>query len=161
MTQPPMTPGIQYQPQPQRAGNGMAVASLICGIVACVLFCFGFISVPLGVVAIVLGVIANGKAGRGEATGAGMAKAGLVLGILAVVLSIIFWMTVRAGVSFLGNKAQELQKKLEEEQRRQEEKMKQQQQHPTTESTTMLVHPSGWRATFNPPLREGMWSDLG
>ncbi|MFJ8145602.1 DUF4190 domain-containing protein [Streptomyces sp. NPDC096094] len=59
--------------------NGLAIASLCCGIVG--LF---FLSVVLGPLAIVLGAVGLRQApAKG---GAGMAKAGVVLGILALVL---------------------------------------------------------------------------
>ena len=150
MTQPPMMPpppppGMPYQPQPQpRAGNGLAVASLICGIVSLVLFCVWFVSVPLGIFAIVLGVIASGKISRGEATGGGMAKTGLILGIVGIVLSLAAVLAFLAGYSFLGTKAKQLQQRIEEEQRKQEQQQQPQSQ-PTTEPSTRLERPNQWR----------------
>ncbi|MCZ9342049.1 DUF4190 domain-containing protein [Streptomyces sp. TRM76130] len=59
--------------------NGLAVASLVCGIVGLLVF-----NVILGPVAIVLGAVALRQTGaRG---GAGMAKAGIVLGVLDLVI---------------------------------------------------------------------------
>ncbi|WP_320777383.1 DUF4190 domain-containing protein [Streptomyces sp. CRN 30] len=62
--------------------NGLAVASLICGIIG--LF---IASVILGPVAIVLGAV--GMRQVSAKGGAGMAKAGIVLGILDVVLFVV------------------------------------------------------------------------
>ncbi|KUN35494.1 DUF4190 domain-containing protein [Streptomyces longwoodensis] len=59
--------------------NGLAIASLCCGIVG--LF---FLNIVLGPLAIVFGVIARRQAGARN--GAGMATAGLVLGVIDVVL---------------------------------------------------------------------------
>jgi hypothetical protein len=64
-------PGYGY-PQPAKQGNGLAVASLVCGIIGLLIF----------------GVIALQRANRG-APGKGMAIAGLVLGLIATILAII------------------------------------------------------------------------
>ncbi|WP_217242770.1 DUF4190 domain-containing protein [Streptomyces sp. AC555_RSS877] len=59
--------------------NGLAIASLICGIIGLIFF-----NVILGPVAIVLGAVGMRQApAKG---GAGMAKAGIVLGIVDLVI---------------------------------------------------------------------------
>src|SRR3954447_25965195 len=58
-------------------GNGMAVASLVCG----VLFC---IPVITGLLAILFGILGIRKASSGRAGGKGMAIAGLLLGIVGL-----------------------------------------------------------------------------
>ncbi|MGW7047231.1 DUF4190 domain-containing protein [Streptomyces avermitilis] len=63
--------------------NGLAIASLICGIVGVF-----FLSVILGPIAIVLGVVALRQAG-GKG-GGGMAKAGVVLGVVDLILFAVF-----------------------------------------------------------------------
>ncbi|MFB8245282.1 DUF4190 domain-containing protein [Streptomyces sp. NPDC001046] len=60
--------------------NGLAIASLCCGIIG--LF---FLNIILGPLAIVFGAIARRSAGNG----AGMAKAGIILGVVDVVLWLI------------------------------------------------------------------------
>ena len=74
-----------------KKSNGMAIAALVCGILS--LFfgvCLGFlgitawIGVVLGIVAVVLGVMANKKEKDGKATG------GLIMGIIGIVISAIF-----------------------------------------------------------------------
>ncbi|MEV5436522.1 DUF4190 domain-containing protein [Streptomyces sp. NPDC052682] len=62
--------------------NGLAIASLCCGIVG--LF---FLNIVLGPLAIVFGVVARRQAG--VRSGAGMAKAGIILGIVDVVLWLV------------------------------------------------------------------------
>ncbi|WP_432057621.1 DUF4190 domain-containing protein [Streptomyces sp. bgisy022] len=62
--------------------NGLAIASLCCGIVG--LF---FLNVVLGPLAIILGAVAHRQAGAKG--GAGMAKAGIILGIVSVVLWLV------------------------------------------------------------------------
>jgi hypothetical protein len=61
--------------------NGLAIASLCCGIVG--LFVLNII---LGPLAIVLGVVSRRQAGG---NGSGMAKAGIVLGVVDVVLWLV------------------------------------------------------------------------
>jgi hypothetical protein len=137
MTQPP-TPGVQYQPQPPAGGgNGLAIASLILGILACVTFCFPPLAGVLGVVAIILGIIAIQKP-----TGGGMGKAGMVLGIIGIGLGIALYAAAKAGVGWLGKKAQEAEKRIEEEQKKQQEQM--QRQNQTSQPGVILFHPSGW-----------------
>jgi hypothetical protein len=79
-----------YAP-PVSPSSGMAIASMILGILSLPLlsaYCFG---VLCAIVAIVLGHVARGKAARNEAGGAGMALAGLICGYvsLALVLALV------------------------------------------------------------------------
>ncbi|GGX88989.1 DUF4190 domain-containing protein [Streptomyces minutiscleroticus] len=62
--------------------NGLAIASLVCGIVG--LF---FLNIVLGPLAIIFGAVAVRQAGAKG--GGGMAKAGLVLGVVDVILFIV------------------------------------------------------------------------
>ncbi|HSZ54771.1 MAG TPA: hypothetical protein VK797_03875 [Tepidisphaeraceae bacterium] len=150
MTQPPTTPpgGIQYQVPPTGGGNGLAIASLILGILACVTFCFAPVSGLLAVLAIVFGVIAMGKP-----VGGGMAKSGLVLGVVGISLTLGFYIAVKAGLNWAGKKVQqnsqdwqkqldEAAKKIQEEQKKAQEQM--QRQNQTSQPGVILVHPSGW-----------------
>lgn len=117
------SPPLGYSQPPSQQGNGLAVASLVLGILACVTFCIWWLAIPLGAVAIVLGVVAKGKVARGESSGAGMAKAGLILGIIGVVLSLIITLLAIAGISMFGNKIRqeiERQQKLQQEQHQQQ-----------------------------------------
>ena len=69
-----------------KKSSGMAIAALVCGILSLVCACFGtfaWIGVVLGIVAVVLGVMAN-KAGKDT-----KATAGLVMGIIGLALSAI------------------------------------------------------------------------
>lgn len=153
MTQPPITPNYQGMPQPQPGGGGgLAITSLVLGIIAIVTFCVPVLPWILGLLAIVLAVIAMGQAGANRPTG--QAKAGLILGIVGLVLSVGFIIAARAGLSWAGHKAQqsaqswqqqledaqkkaeaESKKALEQAQKQQEEY---QREHPgaTTQPTT-------------------------
>lgn len=69
---------------PAQPGKGLAIASMVCGIVS--FFCFGVI---LGILALIFGGIAKSKGYKG-----GMATAGVVLGVIGLaiyVLGLIFW----------------------------------------------------------------------
>ncbi len=111
--QPPTYPS--GMPSPAQGGSGMAIAALVVGIVGLVLvFCFWPLALVCGIVAIVLGVIARGKANRGEAGGGGKATAGLVCGIIAVLLGLC--MLVFVGL-FAKTFVTEMQKQIEQQQR--------------------------------------------
>lgn len=60
-------------------GKGLAIASMVCGIVS-----FFFFGLVLGVVALVLGLVAKNKGYTG-----GMATAGVATGAVAIGLSLI------------------------------------------------------------------------
>lgn len=96
--QPAPTPGVatpvNYQ-QPsgyvnQQPTNGLAIASMICGIVGLMSMCvYGFGAIG-GILAIIFGHIARGQIRRGQGQGDGMAVAGLIMGYIAVGLVAVF-----------------------------------------------------------------------
>jgi len=64
--------------------NGMAIASMVLGIVALLtMVCEGFGLIP-GILAIIFGVLARKQIGRSDSQGWGMATAGLICGSIAV-----------------------------------------------------------------------------
>lgn len=66
--------------------KGMAIASMVLGIVSIVLVCCTyFLSIPCAIVGLVLGIMQNKTHGKN-----GMATAGIVCSIVSIVLSIIF-----------------------------------------------------------------------
>lgn len=88
MSQPIPNYGGGY-PAPQR-NNGMAIASLIVGILS-IPACFGYgLGLVMGIVAIVLGVLARKKVKLGQAGQGGLALGGIITGIVGVVLGAIF-----------------------------------------------------------------------
>jgi hypothetical protein len=125
-----------YQTPGASKPQGLAIGALVCGILSLVLFCMWFVSIPLGIVAIILGVIGKGKAARGEAGGEGLAKTGMILGIVGSVLAILWLILVFAGVSFLGSKAEELQRKAQQEVERMEKEQKQREAETAPAPTT-------------------------
>lgn len=80
--QTPFTP----PPAGPSGGNGMAIASMVMGILA-VLFCccLFYLSIPLSIGGLITGIIALKK----QYPGKGMAIAGIVTSSVAIVLAII------------------------------------------------------------------------
>ncbi len=67
-------------------GPGLGIASMVCGIIALVFSCcLYYVSIPLSIIAVILGGVAIAKKNSGK----GMAIAGLVTGIIALVPAII------------------------------------------------------------------------
>jgi hypothetical protein len=83
--------------------DGMAIASLICGIVGivCFVICLG---VVLGPVAAILGFISRQRVASSGGTlgGGGLALAGLILGVVAFVVSVIWFFYAIFGLSHSG-----------------------------------------------------------
>ena len=111
--QPPTYSSGPPMPQAQ-GGSGLAIAAMVLGIVSVVLFCIPYIGVPGAIVAIVLGVIARGKANRGEATGKGMAIAGMLLGIISIVLVLLLMLGALAFFGFAAKHKGEFEKALQQ-----------------------------------------------
>ncbi|HMB94530.1 MAG TPA: DUF4190 domain-containing protein [Tepidisphaeraceae bacterium] len=90
---PPLV--IAYQTPPVGQSNGMAVASLVLGIVAITLSCNFIIGLVPGILAIIFGLIARGKIKRGETSvGNGMALAGIICGAVPVAIAVIVLIVV-------------------------------------------------------------------
>ena len=70
-------------PQPKPA-NGMAIASMVLGILSVICCCAGFLGVLPGVIGLILAIICFSKGNKG-----GMAVAGLVLNIIGVALAVV------------------------------------------------------------------------
>ena len=96
---PPLQPNY-YTPQGPPPPSGLAIASMVCGILSIPLLCAWPVSIPLAVVAVVLGLVARGQVRRGVAGGGGMAIAGIVCGavpLAAVAVGLIIFLTVLVG----------------------------------------------------------------
>ena len=88
-------------PPPVQPRNGLGIASLVLAIIALVTVWSGVGGIVLGLIAVIIGFAARGRAKRGEADNGGVAIAGIVLGALGVVVGAAFiavWMTL--GISF-------------------------------------------------------------
>lgn len=75
MTQMPPPPTMTYAPPQPRPTNGWAIASLVCGIIGCL--------VITPVLAVITGIIGLGKSRRQG--GRGLAVTGIILGILWII----------------------------------------------------------------------------
>ena len=126
MSQMPPGQPMSYSQPPQQKSVGLSVASMVLGILSVVLCCVWPVSIPMAIIAIVLGVIARSKAARGEAAGGGMATAGIICAVIALLL----WLFILLAGHFGGPTAQrwinrmqmKAQQKIEEEQRKQQER---------------------------------------
>lgn len=84
---PPMGP---MMPQPS---SGLAIGALVCGIISIPGACCCYSSVPFGIAAIIMGIIAMQKAKNTPQThgGRGMALGGLVCGIVGFSLTFVMF----------------------------------------------------------------------
>ena len=85
-----MEGNVNASPQPE--SNGLAVSSMVLGIIGLVLFLVPIIPYPLAILAIVFGVV-----GKKNTLKKGFAITGLVTGIVTLGLKVWFW----AGVASL------------------------------------------------------------
>jgi hypothetical protein len=77
-----------------RNTNGMAIASLVLGIVGLsTMFCYGVGVIP-GILAIIFGVLARKQISERDGQGRGMAKAGIICGSVAVALPVLGFMAL-------------------------------------------------------------------
>ena len=76
-----------YGGAPANQPKGLAIASLVLGIIALLSSLF-IVGIVFGIVGLVLGFIATSKAKKGTGGGRGMAIAGIVLSIIAILISV-------------------------------------------------------------------------
>ena len=80
-------------------GAGLAIASMVLGIVALVLSCcLYYVSIPCGILSIIFAAVSI----RGNKAGKGMAIAGLVCSIISLIPAVIVMTTGAALLSSLG-----------------------------------------------------------
>jgi hypothetical protein len=100
--------GTPYGYSPQQTiiyghqGNGIGIAAGVCGIVAvalCWIPFIDYISIVLGALAIIFGVIGIRNANRYGGAGKGMAVTGIVCGIVGLAIALIFLLLIYALVS--------------------------------------------------------------
>lgn len=90
--------------------SGLAIASLVCGLIGfftCFIWC---LSIPLAIAAIVTGHLASSKIKRDPSryAGKGLARTGLISGYLALVLTIVFMVLANYMVSLSPEKLEEM-----------------------------------------------------
>lgn len=99
----PETPGDYHQTQPSGSvtrSNGLAIAALVLGIVAVLLFWTVLGGILLGLLAIVLGIIGARRARGGRAPHGTLSIVGAVLGALGLIGSIVI---IAIGASILNS----------------------------------------------------------
>ena len=110
---PPGPPGIPppgyappaYGSPQQRPTDGMAITSLVLGILAFPgICCYGIVGLPLGIAALILGRMAVGRIGKsgGAVGGYGIAQAGWICGLIAAGISaivLLVWVVLGAAFS--------------------------------------------------------------
>ncbi len=87
-------PGYGQPPTVRVQKSGLAIAALVLGIVALLLFWTVFGGIVLGLGAVILGFVARSKVKSGTGGGGGLAVGGIVTGLIALVFSIGFLVLV-------------------------------------------------------------------
>ncbi|MEK6975203.1 MAG: DUF4190 domain-containing protein [Candidatus Thermoplasmatota archaeon] len=109
-TPAPVTPAFSSPGEgmmPMQRNSGKAVTAMILGIVACCIgfvpFIGGFLALPCGIAALILGILGVKECNRDPATfkGKGMAVTGIVLGCIMIVLGIVLLILVTVGLEAL------------------------------------------------------------
>ncbi len=84
----------------QHPKKGMAIASMVLGIVSIVLSCAWYICIPCGILAIIFGVLAN-KEGK-----IGFAKAGIIMGIIGLAFAVLLLTILASILALFGDLSQ-------------------------------------------------------
>lgn len=85
----PAQPMYNAPMQPTVPGKGMAITSMVLGIVSLALFCVWYLALPCAIVGLILGGMAMNKA-KAAGMKSGMAVAGVVCSCIALGVAIIF-----------------------------------------------------------------------
>ncbi|HET6856802.1 MAG TPA: DUF4190 domain-containing protein [Streptomyces sp.] len=95
--------GMQAQPQ-----NGMGTTAMVLGILAVCLFClWGVVSIILGLLAVIFGIVGRKRVARGEATNNGMALAGIITGAIGILLGLAIAAVMVWGITSSGDFGQD------------------------------------------------------
>lgn len=118
MSYPPPTPDYAGPGRGYDKPQGMAVASLVLGILSFPVCCITpLLSIVVGVLAVALGYVARKQAREGRAGGEGMALAGLILGLISALLCLLLLILALLGLAL----APQLQDWIEQQQANQPE----------------------------------------
>ena len=83
---------------PANDKKGFSIAALVLGIIALVLCCIWYVSIPCGIIALILGIIGLKSSKRG------MSIAGIITGVIGMILSIVSVISiVMLGVSIFNS----------------------------------------------------------
>lgn len=90
-------PQFQESMQPQQGGNGLAIVSLVLGILSLVTCCFMYFSLPASIAGLITGILNIKKQNPGK----GMAIAGIItssISLLLAIIGIILVLTIGQGL---------------------------------------------------------------
>lgn len=76
--------------------KGFNITSLVLGIISIICFCWWYVAIPSGIIAIIFSIAGKNDAGRG------MGVAGMVLGIIGLVLCVTIYLLAILGIAALG-----------------------------------------------------------
>ena len=113
-------PQSNVAPQGMAAGppstSGMAIASLVLGILCLILFFTHIFALIIGLLAVIFGHVSRGaiNRSRGRIGGGGMALAGLITGYIGMVLAVILLVIAAVFVSKVMDEGSELNKVFKE-----------------------------------------------
>ena len=83
---------------PANDKKGFSIAALVLGIIALVLCCIWYVSIPCGIIALILGIMGLKSSKRG------MSIAGIITGVIGMILSIVLVIAiVMLGVSIFNS----------------------------------------------------------
>ena len=83
---------------PANDKKGFSISALVLGIIALVLCCIWYVSIPCGIIALILGIIGLKSSKRG------MSIAGIITGVIGMILSIVLVIAiVMLGVSIFNS----------------------------------------------------------
>jgi hypothetical protein len=94
----PMPPALPYQVPQTESADGLAVASLVLGIIGLLYMCCYFAGIPFSIAAVICGHISRSRIRhRGEGKGNSLALAGLITGYVGIALLVISVITLIVG----------------------------------------------------------------
>ena len=95
--QPPVQSQINpyYNPnqEPPKQSSGLSIASMVLGIISIVSCCVACLSIPLGILAVIFGIIGVVK----NQPGKGMAVAGIITGGISIAAVVVLYILIAAG----------------------------------------------------------------
>lgn len=86
---------------PANDKKGFSIAALVLGIIALVLCCIWYVSIPCGIIALILGIIGLKSSKRG------MSIAGIITGVIGMILSIVLVIAIVMLVVSIFNSAKD------------------------------------------------------
>ncbi|MGW0856484.1 DUF4190 domain-containing protein [Streptomyces sp. NPDC002690] len=87
--------------------NGMGVTALVLGIISICLFFMWGVSIILGVLAVIFGILGRKRAQRGEANNGGQALTGIITGAVGILVGAAFLGLVIWSITMMGDPVQE------------------------------------------------------